>query len=276
MTAATATRAAQDAPDDLGTTSAPSGDLGARGGPSTAERRAARQWQPPTSLPALSSLLASMGPMPCSRCGSAMVDRPGVCDGCDEALTSAERRQAVRFARESILEGLRGRTLDGEAMARFAHPDALGAVRAMFGRPLPLGLALVGPSGAAKTSLACAILTRIHDRASEAKASSGLFELGRGALFVCASELATACEERRFKSDLPELLQMARGARLLVLDEVQAGGRVAWEVVQRRHNRGQRTIVTTWQGREELARTMGDGFARRVYEREIRCEKVTT
>jgi DNA replication protein DnaC len=223
-------------------------------------------------IPGLSTLLSRVGGA-CTLCKSTPVAWHGVCDPCRVRMQAESRRGLIAYARHSIPEGLRGRRLDSDEMRHYASPAALAAVSGLLGRPMPLGLALVGPSGSAKTSLAVGLLTRIHDRACEDGATDAQVEVARGSLFVCAAELAASLAERRWPNEVPDLLRAARGARVLVLDEVQAGGAAVWEVVQRRVNRGLPTIVTTWQTREETARTMGDGFARRVYERTILCER---
>lgn len=65
-------------------------------------------------------------------------------------------------ARETIPARFAWARFEAPELAQRASPRAITATQALFGRRLPTGLVLRGPSKAGKTSLACALLARIH------------------------------------------------------------------------------------------------------------------
>jgi DNA replication protein DnaC len=210
---------------------------------------------------------------PCTGGCGATVAHPGVCPDCDRVELAAAHAARLRHARASIPARYRWAAIEAPEMAQRARPDAVATVRGLFGQRLPLGVALVGPSGAGKTSLACAMLRRVHDAATF-ESPARVVERARRAWYVGAPALLDAVRawERNFsKGDPPELLAMARTASVLVLDNVDAGKQTdpIVQLVFDRHDRQRPTIVTTWMTRAEAANAYGDGWARRVYERVI-------
>lgn len=226
-----------------------------------------------TDLPTLSELLT--GPFRC-RCGVA-IDHWGACEPCSMAAAKAEYDQRMRPARESIPEAFR--------WASFAHGEtslleqrlARESIRAVAGlrAPLPRNVALVGPSGAGKTSLACALLKRVHDVA-KVNSPSFIVDAARSARFVTARDLDEAHAKAKSFSTNAEaaaLLSMARSVALLVVDNVEPGkleSGVGHVLMDRFDTHRPCTVITTWMSFDEASKEYGAGWARRVYETEIK------
>ena len=218
-------------------------------------------------LPSIEALLARRGPFSC-RCGIA-IGHPGACEDCDRAWERKRwDREVMSWARSSIPDRFR--------WARYGHPDlatrvAPENVRAVLEIPSPLkcGVAIVGASGAGKTTLACALLRRIHDSATPERSHEWV-ERARKAVLVDAGEYLAACAEYQKWSvkDEPKIVTMAHTASLLVLDNVEPGTFAGplGQLVQGRHNRDATTIVTTWMTQDVAVKHYGHGWARRVYE----------
>lgn len=225
-----------------------------------------------TDLPTLSELLT--GPFRC-RCGVA-IDHWGACDPCAIAAARADHDRRMAPARESIPEAFRWATFaPGESalLAERVHPASIRRV-ASLRPPLPRGVALVGPSEAGKTSLACALLRRIHDTAKPTSPSF-VVDAARSARFVAARDLDAAfTKSKAFKTDAgaAALLEMARSVALLVIDNVEPGpleSGVGAVVMDRHDAHRPCTIVTTWMSFDESSKAYGGGWARRAYEQTI-------
>jgi DNA replication protein DnaC len=216
------------------------------------------------------------GPFPCVGCGTE-IEHFGICGDCNEGERTAEHEATnLRFARRSIPERFQWASFDvwdketkgwktNELLDARVSRRAIGDVRSLFGKPMPKGVVLVGEAGRGKTTLACAILRRIHDSAPWDAAWKVVDRASR-AFFVSAPELLDAWDEKR-KGEPTELMLMARNASVLVLDDVRQGRPEdpIDRIVFRRHNLNRPTIVTTWMEREQALTGRGDGFARRLY-----------
>lgn len=211
------------------------------------------------------------GEYPCNDC-STVIPMPGICEQCDQVRSQRHERHVMRGARDSVPELFR--------WARPNHPDWATRVtescRAGLreqGGTLPRMLVFVGPAGSGKSSGACAILNRLHDRAVF-DAPSDVVEKARRSFFVSVPELLSAASERRYGAEAePTSLRHARSASILVLDDLRPGrpGDFVDTIAFARFNQGRTTIFTTWMARAECSRHYGEGFARRVYERTIQC-----
>lgn len=213
-------------------------------------------------------------PRRCASCRAAEVAHPGVCDACARRADQAELDAACAFARGTIPRHFRWARLDAPELQERCDPRAVEAFAALFGGPMPLGIAVVGLAGSGKTSLACAVLARIHSRAVVG-ADHRLVERARRSFFVSAHALAEEVETMKragfgAKARGP-VGELAHRAAVLVLDELPSGGDAAMRVVQARHDRERPTIVTTWQGEPEACATFGTGLTRRIYGTTIRC-----
>jgi len=220
-------------------------------------------------VPALSDILGRLGPFACTRC-KAQIDHPlGVCEECSVALDREKADKVfpdlMRAARESIPERYRWAEFGTALLLERCQGAAIRAVLALPS-PLPVGVALVGPRDTGKSSLACAMLRRMHDWARPDRPHA-LVERARRAYFVSAPELVAAGRPYSPNEEQQALIRRARSATILVLDNVEPGsindevGRVVLE----RHNREQPTIITTWMSQDEAGKYYGGGWAKRAY-----------
>lgn len=227
-------------------------------------------------LPSIHDLIAQIGAgrtWTCAGACGATVAHPGVCPQCDRKVLAEAHSARMRTARRTIPERFRWASFEAPELAQRTNAHALSEVRSLFGKRFPLGVVLVGQSGAGKTSLACALLKRIHDHVTF-ESGSALVERARRSWYVGAPELLQAVKVwggAFSRGEPPEVLKMARAASILVLDNVDAGkqGDALYDLVFERHDRDRPTIVTTWMTRAEASAAYGDGWARRVYERTI-------
>jgi DNA replication protein DnaC len=235
---------------------------------------------PPTRRPStnpvtqLADAIPKPGEYPCAVC-STTVPLPGVCDACARKADEEEHHRTFAFARSTIPERFRWANLESPSLDQAVDPVAAREVRALFGAPLPVGVALLGPAGCGKTSLACAILRRLHDRAVYGCAQA-ILRRAQGAFFVSAPMLAEEIKITKYEKGKSELQRMALHAKVLVLDEVSSGGEDAWLIVQSRHDKNLPTIVTSWESPEELSNRFGGGFARRAMAKIITCKRQPT
>ncbi len=195
----------------------------------------------------------------------------------------AQHEVRLRAARETIPERFRWASFAGGAQAMLdqltdldlRHRMTAAGVRLVgsIKSPLPRSIVLRGDTGAGKTTLACALLRRVHDLAKWSSPSSEV-DIARRARFVQATELDEAFTRLQGwgKPDLEaaKVIETAIRASILVVDNVEPGalksgvGKVVWE----RHNKSRpSTIVTTWMSESEAAKSgYGAGWARRAYE----------
>jgi DNA replication protein DnaC len=211
-------------------------------------------------------------PRPCASCTTPTVSgvpisRPDLvrCDPCAENAKREDRRRHLRFALHNVRIPPRFEwaTFDAHELSRRAPSRAITMARRLLDALL---VVLVGPSGAGKTSIACAMLRAIIDAGVE---SDVALRLAEGALFVDSFELVRARLELALGKGEAELVREAFDARVLVLDDVAsepARSSVVQEILHERHNRQQRTILTTWADEVALVARYGDGTVRRILE----------
>lgn len=171
-------------------------------------------------------------------------------------------------ARAARVESLCARVIPGgrRGWARFDHPLLLArvpsktAIAASRAAASASAVVWTGGSGRGKTSLACAAL--------RARIEAGC----KRPLFVPAWKLAVARARHPLGAGEPELVDQAMHAELLVLDELgehHAPTSAVPDVVYERESEGLDTWVTTYMGRVEVAKLLGDGIARRIFERAV-------
>lgn len=141
--------------------------------------------------------------------------------------------------------------------ARVASKTAIAATRAAVGAS---AVVWTGGSGRGKTSLACAAL--------RARIEAGC----KRPVFVGAWRLAVARARHPLGAGEPDIVEQALRAELLVLDELgdQHGPTSAVpDVIYERESEGLDTWVTTYMTNIEVAKLLGDGIARRIFERAV-------
>jgi DNA replication protein DnaC len=177
-------------------------------------------------------------------------DRPQVClecQGTEEAKRAAEDRMG------GIPEAFRWSTLDSAALRLRAPPAAVERARESVRIPR---VVLVGPAGAGKTSLLCAMLrARCEDDR---------------VLFAPAWRLGLARSKHPLGEGDPLDVRRALAVDVCGLDDMgserQTATNAVPDVIFERHAEGRALWVTTAMGQEEMAQRYGDGIARRVFE----------
>lgn len=210
-------------------------------------------------------------PWPCSVCGVDIGRSTYICDSCFKLEARKRRDCQLERARVSIPEKFRGvRFGTPEFAARVkASPAAIaGAISAVTGkRPV---VTVIGASGKGKTTLACAILSDIIDRADNLACDRQTLERARFARYVDASQLALARQEHRLGGGAPEEVLRAKNASVLVVDEFGRDDRKAVDVgkiIHERESAGRLTIVATWMDQVEIKNAYDAGIARRLFEK---------
>ena len=96
---------------------------------------------------------------------------------------------------------------------------------------------------------------------------------GQSLCFVSALKLAMARAQAPLGSGEPEIVERARRADLLIVDDLGTERDITLsavpDVIHERHLEGLALWVTTWCTRAQLESRYGDGIARRVLERSI-------
>jgi DNA replication protein DnaC len=178
-------------------------------------------------------------------------DRPQVCMPC-------RARAATRKAAEERLGGIpqvfRWATLESAALRERAPMAAI--VRARESVDVPR-LVLVGPAGAGKTSLLCAMLRARSDA-------------GCRVLFAPAWRLGLARVKHPLGAGEPDEVRQALAVDVCGLDDMgserQTQTNAVPDVVFERHVEGRALWVTTAMSQDEMAQRYGDGITRRVFE----------
>lgn len=142
----------------------------------------------------------------------------------------------------------------GFARLGFLTAAHIGAVRSSSSR----GLAITGPAGAGKTTLAVAKLFDLFD--------GGM----RSCMFVSAPDLARARAIYPLGDGEAPLVGNALRATALIIDDLgkerqDIAGAVS-DVIFARHAQGKKTIVTTGLGFDAARSRYDDGIARRLFE----------
>lgn len=225
-------------------------------------------------------------PTPCRHCGALAIG--GVCDACMRAIELSEKAEAraalLRPARGSL--PVRGRCMRfGEGILSVWAPAA--AIEAAAGWDCtPPVLVLTGPAASGKTSIACALVNRLVDRAAKADASETLVAMAADTYFTAAYWPAKARAEAALGKGEAPIVDRCIGATLLVLDDL--GAEIARssavpEILFERHHHQRPTIVTTKLTSRAIAERYhafdGEGLARRLLEAgsswHVSCGKIS-
>lgn len=242
--------------------------------------------EPVGDVPSLSDVLAMLGES-AHECGGnerkraktgigcgVEISHWGLCEACGLAVERAAfERQALQAARATIPNHFRWARFGAPELAQRVTPSALeAALEIVRSRRLPKALAIVGKASTGKTSLACALLRRVHDAVGP-KSDEVLVAKAASAMFVSSSEMI---HETRYleRGAEPRLMRRALGASLLVLDDVGLHNdpeNLVRTLLEARANASQPTIVTTAFTRETMTRRYGDGLSKRLYQVVISC-----
>jgi DNA replication protein DnaC len=209
-------------------------------------------------------------------CG-APADRPGgSCEACRPALRAQTRRGYLAPVYESIPARFHWARFDAPELGARCRPEDIATVQAWDGLA---SVALVGPTGAGKTTLAVAMVQRLLDPLlSQLKPAVDAWERGRRVRFCKCSDLGRALDSHPLGKGKPALLQAAEEASILILDDLGREGdrhrKVIIDLVFERHDRAATTLVTL--SRELLGRLTAvyqdDAFERRLLEEAVLIE----
>jgi DNA replication protein DnaC len=195
------------------------------------------------------------GRRPCVRCG-----RPSATRSCPDCATAVARAELLAPALASIPRRF--------AWASFENPDLVArcgadVVRTAFHARSAHRVALLGPSGAGKTSLAVAMLRSVIEAATPERAHLA------SSRWVTAHDLARARAKYPLGQGEAPLIADALDARVLVIDElgseVDPSGVVS-ELLFKRHDNDAPTWITSWLSPLEIGTKYGGGIARRMLE----------
>lgn len=230
-------------------------------------------------LPNLSDIIGP-GPFACNRCRCVLAHW-GMCERCIAQADREELELSMLTARGSIPRRFRWARFEAEddtdeqkserQIKDHVHPESIRRVLALR-KPYPTGVALVGATGAGKTTLACALLRKTHDWVNPSRAVAEV-DRARSSYFVAVNhyEDSHALAFPKFgkgEKDAIEFCNRMQRASLLVLDNVEPVvlKSPVGHLLLDRHNLGLTTIITTWMSQEEAAKSLGGGLARRAYE----------
>lgn len=207
----------------------------------------------------------------CSRCGSKFraTRSGGPCRRCSDEDAEQERREEVKHSLERS-----ARSLPRWPWARFA--DRLFAERTKSAPAMVIAakawtvragnLLFSGATGVGKTTIAVAMVHRLHDRALERDASEGEQRLAIGARFITGHELVAAKRAHPLGRGIAPIVDQALDASVLLLDELgyEPQDEVTFLVIDERYRWGRPTIVTTGLDLAGLCAKYGDAWVRRI------------
>lgn len=210
---------------------------------------------------------------PCGVCGRDVGRNVWAHDECAEQQRQEALRRELADARASIPSDYAWATFDAPEIGRRVTPAKALLIAAGAWAENERMLTLTGPSGAGKTSLACAMLRATIDSGWRGVETSR---------FVRSWELAKARSEHALGRGEAPLVTLALRAHTLVIDELGEelrsssklvrGDTAIRDVLHQRQAEGRRTIVTTYLSIDEIAEAYGAGIARRLHERGIVIE----
>ncbi len=202
------------------------------------------------------------------RCGVEVTARLSLCPNCSKEDVETMREVVFGKALRSLPD--MPHAVLGPSLRRSVDVRLMAGVQG-WSASSGEGLALLGTSGAGKTTLAVALARHrlnVAKTAAEVKIASSI-------RFASALELQLERDRLQLSAtDDGPLMRGALKSALLILDEVgfehepRAGiAPVVFTLMQARYNSGKPTIVTSGLNEKELATRYGDATKRRMCER---------
>lgn len=192
---------------------------------------------------------------PCPKCTTPTFF--ALCEQCEcERVNTDRRNESLRNLDASIPDNFRRLTFTDDRVTSL-DARAVKLADALLGERF---VALVGPLGAGKTTLAAAMLRTAVTRGTW----GGAVHFGR------AHRLGVARIQHAAGKGEAEAVEEAMNATLLLLDDVgnehQTSTNAVPDVLLERYEEGRATWVTTWLTPKEAAQIYGGGVARRIFE----------
>jgi hypothetical protein len=204
----------------------------------------------------------------CSQCRQPIMHF-GVCRDCGEIIRVREHWMTMKYALDSIPERYRDARWGSQALY-----DRVPAFRTLAPTPqenfVSRIVMIVGPTGAGKTTLACAILRWIIESAGP-DSDARLIARAERARFIDSRDVPPTRDE-------PGHYKRACGASVLLLDDVgqeaghgegfadMARAQKVSDLLNDRDKRERETIVTTYGTEASWTRLYGAGVARRFWD----------
>ena len=222
---------------------------------------------------------------PVCDCGAPLTHADGFfCEACSEANAARAKREREERLRSEELERLKFGARRGlreapdwpharvgtEAFQRAVKSDRFRAVAAKYEPDRDGTLTLCGETGRGKTTVALAILRRLHDEALADPHPAKLKLIGFSK-WVTSYRLVEARREHPLGRGKAELVEAAINATLLVIDDLgnEPPDPVTFEVIDERYAKSRPIIVTTGFEPKALRAKHGDAIWRRLTERGI-------
>lgn len=231
----------------------------------------------------VSRMFPAIGSYHCRDGCGAKLERPGVCDPCAHKFAISEHDGQLRAALSSIPTQYAWAYPDAPELPSrvsvLAKMDATRIAERIESLADNRFVLIFGPSGAGKTSLACAALRYVIDR-GRFGATEQDFRIAKRARFFPARQIATVQRRDEYNIDAPEVAPRALVARstFAVIDDVgqEAGdgyrandrSQVLADIIADRYDSEARTIITTFATPAQWSAMYGDGIARRCWDKE--------
>ena len=193
--------------------------------------------------------------------------RPAMCGVC---LDRWEREQQFTGALATIPAKWQGIRLSSPELPAYVTGYATHEDTARRFLDVPGPVILRGPTGAGKTTLACAMGRTLIDRAAEATSTLHDRDRARKLLFTSEMDLAKSAKEAKsWQGDSPLVARAIRSS-VLILDDLgqkpEDRTTIIAEIIEERYRNRLPTWVTTFLTSDEMIALYGAGTHRRLCE----------